>query len=158
MVHLWTIESPTVDTAPEHGNTGVVHCLQTSPADGLIVLCGEVIDGQLEQIKGVSYSLPGFIGPHIGSLLSHSMVDQQLFDVLGTEIDVDVARLLKCRGNRLYQCVVYLSPGEYHHFHSPADWIVTGRRHFPGILSRTLSLIRPPFNIQYLSNDGRLAV
>ena len=115
---------------------------QTSPADGLIVLCGEVLGGQLEQIKGVSYSLPGFIGPHISGLLSHSLFERQTDD-LKTGTDIDCAGLLTCRGNRLYQCVVYLSPGEYHHFHSPADWLVTGRRHFPGIFSHTLTLIYP---------------
>ena len=104
-----------------------------------MVLCGAVINGQLEQIKGVSYCLCGFVGPVAGSLLTHSSAGEQLGDPL---IDVGADRtaslstsLLRCRGNCLYQCVVYLSPGEYHHFHSPADWIVTGRRHFPGLSS-----------------------
>jgi len=34
----------------------------------------------------------------------------------------------------LYQCVLYLAPGDYHCFHSPVDWQVTTRRHFPGEL------------------------
>jgi len=34
----------------------------------------------------------------------------------------------------LYQAVVYLSPSDYHRFHSPADWTVYRRRHFPGAL------------------------
>jgi len=118
---------------------------QTSPADGLIVLCGAVCDGELEQIKGVSYSLHGFIGPHTGSLLVHSTAVRPLAD-LHTEIDVDSdadtsTSLLTCPGNRLYQCVVYLSPGEYHHFHSPVDWVVTGRRHFPGMLFAVVIII-----------------
>jgi len=106
-----------------------------------------VIDGQLEQIKGVSYSLLGFTGPHVHSLLDHSYtVDRQFEDLGGTDVnwavyqhlggngtDMDWTGLLKYRGSRLYQCVIYLSPGEYHHFHSPADWLVTGRRHFPGV-------------------------
>ena len=101
-----------------------------------MVLCGEVVDGSLEQVKGVSYSLRGFIGPHTGSLLTHSSTSERHTDLL-TDIGLDcgtysTASLLTCPGNRLYQCVVYLAPGEYHHFHSPADWVVTGRRHFPG--------------------------
>ena len=36
--------------------------------------------------------------------------------------------------NTLYQCVVYLAPGDYHRFHSCADWKVAFRRHFPGEL------------------------
>ncbi len=41
-----------------------------------------------------------------------------------------------CSGpsTRLHQCVLYLSPGDYHGFHSPADWRVHCRRHFDGLL------------------------
>ncbi|VDO80321.1 unnamed protein product [Schistosoma mattheei] len=34
----------------------------------------------------------------------------------------------------LYQCVIYLAPGDYHRFHSPVEWSPTVRRHFPGRL------------------------
>jgi len=34
----------------------------------------------------------------------------------------------------LYQAVVYLSPSDYHRFHSPTDWTIHKRRHFPGKL------------------------
>lgn len=37
-------------------------------------------------------------------------------------------------GNRMYFCVVYLAPGDYHRFHSPANWVVERRRHFAGEL------------------------
>ncbi|PWN95245.1 phosphatidylserine decarboxylase, partial [Tilletiopsis washingtonensis] len=37
-------------------------------------------------------------------------------------------------GNKLFFCVVYLAPGDYHHFHSPCSWVVERRRHFRGEL------------------------
>lgn len=39
-------------------------------------------------------------------------------------------------GNKLFFCVVYLAPGDYHHFHSPCSWVVERRRHFRGELPR----------------------
>jgi phosphatidylserine decarboxylase len=40
--------------------------------------------------------------------------------------------LLLNKDTNLYQCVVYLAPGDYHRFHSPVQWDVTFRRHFQG--------------------------
>ncbi|KAI3625425.1 hypothetical protein CBS9595_000786 [Malassezia furfur] len=37
-------------------------------------------------------------------------------------------------GHRLYFCVIYLAPGDYHRFHSPVPWVVEMRRHFRGEL------------------------
>ncbi|KZT09048.1 phosphatidylserine decarboxylase [Laetiporus sulphureus 93-53] len=37
-------------------------------------------------------------------------------------------------GNALYFAVIYLAPGDYHRFHSPAAWVVEKRRHFIGDL------------------------
>lgn len=36
--------------------------------------------------------------------------------------------------NKLYYIVVYLAPGDYHRFHSPASWVCSIRRHFAGEL------------------------
>ncbi|OAV96214.1 hypothetical protein PTTG_03441 [Puccinia triticina 1-1 BBBD Race 1] len=41
---------------------------------------------------------------------------------------------LPSSGNRMFFFVVYLAPGDYHRFHSPADWKVERRRHFAGEL------------------------
>ncbi|KAF8621838.1 hypothetical protein AX15_007461 [Amanita polypyramis BW_CC] len=37
-------------------------------------------------------------------------------------------------GHSLYFTVIYLAPGDYHRFHSPAAWVVEKRRHFVGEL------------------------
>lgn len=43
----------------------------------------------------------------------------------------------------MYECVIYLSPADYHRFHSPALWRVHSRRHFPGRLqSVSPSIVR----------------
>uniref|UniRef100_A0A8D0TD33 Phosphatidylserine decarboxylase proenzyme, mitochondrial n=1 Tax=Sus scrofa TaxID=9823 RepID=A0A8D0TD33_PIG len=44
------------------------------------------------------------------------------------------SQLVTREGNELYHCVIYLAPGDYHCFHSPTDWTVSHRRHFPGSL------------------------
>jgi len=83
----------------------------TSPCDGRVLACGQVdpATGCLEQIKGVSYPLKEFLGG------------------AGPESTTE--------GNTsLYQVTMYLAPGDYHCFHSPADWIPHQRRHFRGKL------------------------
>lgn len=74
-----------------------------SPADGLVLHAGSFSLSSkqssmlLEQIKGVTYSLPCLLG-----------VDR---------LDEGIAS-----SQRLYYCTIYLSPGSYHRFHSPANW------------------------------------
>ncbi|CAK8676754.1 unnamed protein product [Clavelina lepadiformis] len=93
-----------------------------SPVDGRIMHNAVVCNGMVEQIKGVSYSLKAFLGPNLAndsSTPSHKfgrclMDDPKLHD--------------------LYSCVIYLSPGDYHRFHSPASWQMRQRRHFTGDL------------------------
>ncbi|XP_051949067.1 phosphatidylserine decarboxylase proenzyme, mitochondrial isoform X2 [Xyrauchen texanus] len=102
------------------------HCV-ISPADGKILHFGRVKNCQVEQVKGVTYSLETFLGPHTWT---DSLTDNRNEDDPGTFQDSLVTK----EGNELFHCVVYLAPGDYHCFHSPADWRVAHRRHFPGAL------------------------
>lgn len=120
------------------------NALVVSPADGRILHFGAVTDGWLEQVKGVPYRLESFFGyQHLlepeDALHTHdSFLALNLKD--GKPIRVE---------NQLFYCVIYLGPGDYHRFHSPTNWNVYSRRHFPGDLLSVapgfLKLIRGVF-------------
>lgn len=92
-----------------------------SPADGKVLYFGPVTSCRVEQVKGVTYDLRQFLG--------------DVNESPSTKLDDDyVNSLLKNPDNRLYQLIIYLAPGNYHRFHSPTDWNIKFRRHFPGKL------------------------
>jgi phosphatidylserine decarboxylase len=105
-----------------------------SPADGIVVHFGKVDDERVEQVKGVNYSLRTFLGPNCWSdgCASSDLSNQEKY-----HHDL----MIKNEATSLYHCVIYLAPGDYHRFHSPADWSVKFRRHFSG----KLLSIRPTF-------------
>lgn len=87
---------------------------------------GPVTSCKVEQVKGMTYNLQHFLGepnwPHIDKSSSAK----------NNVCDDYVTGLLKNPENILYQLTIYLAPGDYHRFHSPADWTVKLRRHFQG--------------------------
>ncbi|XP_058473698.1 phosphatidylserine decarboxylase proenzyme, mitochondrial isoform X1 [Solea solea] len=91
-----------------------------SPADGRILHFGQVKNSEVEQVKGITYSLENFLGPQ----------QHRSNDSASSYRDL----LLSSPDNDLFHVVVYLAPGDYHCFHSPTDWKVELRRHFPGSL------------------------
>jgi len=102
--------------------------LQVSPVDGTVLHCGKVECGNVEQVKGVSYSLPTFLGPRTWSNGNNNGEATNQTD--GKELYC--TELLKNKGTALFHCVIYLAPGDYHRFHSPVEWKVNFRRHFAG--------------------------
>eukprot|EP01132_Coremiostelium_polycephalum_P009252 gene9252-11337_t len=104
---------PIKEGARPIAETGMV-----SPVDGRVLACGEIIGDKVEQVKGVTYSVQQFLGCDPQSLLQN-----------------------KEKGTKLYQCILYLSPGDYHRIHSSEDWTITKRSHFPG----TLFPVNKPF-------------
>ena len=96
--------------------------LQVSPTDGKVLYFGRVEGGRLEQVKGVTYKLQKFLGP-----------DSSLAPYLGQTTDnTSSQQYPNAIQKELYHVIIYLGPGDYHHFHSPANWTANKRRHFPG--------------------------
>ncbi|CAG2122834.1 unnamed protein product, partial [Medioppia subpectinata] len=89
-------------------------------------------EGTVEQVKGITYSLSSFLGP-------------QTWRSNGARNDnYEKSLLINSAGKQssdLYHCVIYLAPGDYHRFHSPVEWKISFRRHFPG----KLLSVRPTF-------------
>ncbi|KAH7461215.1 hypothetical protein PRIC1_012704 [Phytophthora ramorum] len=88
-----------------------------SPVDGTVASIGVVNDTAdvptLEQIKGARYRLDEFLGG-LPSFFTKKTAASQ--------------------GKKVFHCVLYLAPGDYHRIHAPVDWQVEERRHFPGNL------------------------
>jgi len=87
-----------------------------SPVDGTVLHFGEISGDTIEQVKGVKYSLEALLG-------NTSLIE-----------DLERDRNLPKGAKKLYHCIIYLSPGDYHGIHSPVNWSVGQRRYFPGYL------------------------
>ncbi|XP_064618859.1 phosphatidylserine decarboxylase proenzyme, mitochondrial-like isoform X2 [Lineus longissimus] len=112
----------------------------TSPADGRVLHFGRVQDGRLEQVKGVTYCLQGFLGPHTWTDSTaiynenHNIDSAENTQMLIDEKVYESSLKMHKEGTDLFHCIIYLAPGDYHRFHSPTDWNVQYRRHFLGDL------------------------
>ena len=93
-----------VDARPIDPNCSIV-----SPCDGEILDLGEVtsVDTLTMNIKGIPYKIKDLY-----------QCDEQEMNNL--------------RKKHLFYACIYLNPGNYHHFHSPARWTVRERRHITG--------------------------
>lgn len=96
-----------------------------SPADGKILHFGTASKSLIEQVKDVNYSIQDFLGPATWTNDNNNMTTEEYADAIKHNHDGSTT---------LYQCVIYLAPGDYHRFHSPAEWQATLRRHFHGEL------------------------
>ena len=109
-----------------------------SPADGTVTHLGTFKGGYLEQVKGVHYSLSYFLG------LGH-LTTEESRTIHAAAFPERSSLLHSTDGSTvLMQTVIYLSPGDYHRFHSPADWTVETKRY---ILRQFISIISLKFTI-----------
>ncbi|TIA78122.1 hypothetical protein E3P92_03956 [Wallemia ichthyophaga] len=179
-----------------------------SPADGTLLHFGTIENAQVEQVKGVTYSLDALLGltdrasdslslylnegspndPHehvkhtdfanvngieysldellgkqqkegstrdaaiehdlsaaaishdakVAQELGRQVIDRAIDSDSDSNSDSDTSNTLSKPtikpGNKLFFSVIYLAPGDYHRFHSPAAWVAEKRRHFAGDL------------------------
>lgn len=167
-----------------------------SPSDGRVLQFGQIDGGDIEQVKGMTYSIDALLGkrtptPSIKSEPSAVTPEDAKKGQLEASKDEEIIKedeeFAKVNGipytlpdlftgsgrkkavkdaatespqstvsevraelalgekpwydiispdktTSLYYAVVYLAPGDYHRFHSPANWVVERRRHFAGEL------------------------
>ncbi|ROT35539.1 phosphatidylserine decarboxylase [Sodiomyces alkalinus F11] len=124
----------------EHGRPSERHI---SENEGLIKT-----DEEFARVNGISYTLPSLLsgGRPSGSTQTESPPDEAEREdspaaISAVRADLALGEkpwyaLLAPEENRtaLYYAVIYLAPGDYHRFHSPANWVVERRRHFAGEL------------------------
>lgn len=173
-----------------------------SPADGTVVQMGIITDGQVEQVKGITYSLDAFLwsgcvkeGSSLklhqinGEKENESYSEDLDFNKEVAEIDVissavgdfvlsnvdsvaadqgagitrnlpqDLANYSSTSAYKgmedieMYYSVIYLAPGDYHRFHSPANWIAQLRRHFVGELYSVSPYIQNRLSNLFVLNE-----
>ncbi|KAK1654901.1 phosphatidylserine decarboxylase [Colletotrichum phormii] len=169
-----------------------------SPSDGRVLQYGQIEGGDIEQVKGMTYSIDALLGKNtptssiasgwstpqeaeadkasispsedlvktdeefarvngisytVPSLLSGAAMSQRKGSLKDEAVEppspsaVSEVRADLALGEKpwydlispdnktsLYYAVIYLAPGDYHRFHSPANWVVERRRHFAGEL------------------------
>eukprot|EP00512_Aurantiochytrium_limacinum_P003859 CAMPEP_0171497540 /NCGR_PEP_ID=MMETSP0958-20121227/7333_1 /TAXON_ID=87120 /ORGANISM="Aurantiochytrium limacinum, Strain ATCCMYA-1381" /LENGTH=390 /DNA_ID=CAMNT_0012031803 /DNA_START=294 /DNA_END=1466 /DNA_ORIENTATION=- len=118
-------------------------CL-VSPVDGKVLHVGAVAldrvgDLVLEQVKGIRYHIENFIGP-LPAGFNQKLWDESMeraladFEAMSMASEISTVEAIAKSGHALRVIVIYLGPGDYHHFHAPTEWNVLQRRHFPGNL------------------------
>ena len=108
-----------------------------SPCDGRILTIGKVssIDSTIDCVKGRSYRLDEFMLGYIGDPSDSSDLATKIAERKNNPEVQAMLDKVKANGNELHYMVIYLSPGDYHRFHSPAIHRGLYRRHIAGYLS-----------------------
>ncbi|KAF5197440.1 Phosphatidylserine decarboxylase proenzyme 1 protein [Thalictrum thalictroides] len=139
-----------------------------SPVDGTILRFGELKPGtMIEQVKGASYSAASLLG-------ARSFLSITQDDAIGENVESESASNGSSKKSwwrislaspkvrdptsvrpmkGVFYCVIYLKPGDYHRVHSPVNWQVFIRRHFPGQLYPVNERARRTIKNLYVENE-----
>lgn len=90
----------------------------SSPADSRVLSFCEITGNEVLLVKDQKYKL--------GELLTGKNSENYSPEMLKNS--------LKNKDNKLYSAIFYLSPGDYHRYHSPADFKAKRRAHIAGYL------------------------
>ena len=93
--------------------------VMVSPADSKILSVVPVSEDMVIAVKGVNYSLGNFL--------------------FGKDVKLsknDIQKMKSDSGNKLVSVVYYLSPGDYHRYHSSDNWEIQKINHIPGHLAK----------------------
>ncbi|GBF67287.1 phosphatidylserine decarboxylase proenzyme [Trichophyton mentagrophytes] len=127
------------DSEPVHPTTRPMHKVDddTDPEN-------VAADQEFAKMNGLSYTLPTLLsGSTKHDVSKDGSMDASMKSSSTSEekVKADLAKgepawySPRPTSNRaLYYVVIYLAPGDYHRFHSPASWVVESRRHFAGEL------------------------
>ena len=99
-------------------NLGFIRKVSLYPADSKILSVSEVTSNSVFLVKGKTYS---FLELVTGKT---QKIDNNNF----------FSKMKKNKENKIYSAIFYLSPGDYHRYHSPADLILKQRIHIAGLL------------------------
>ena len=108
-----------------------------SPCDGRVLTQGKVCsaDSTIDCVKGRSYRLDEFLLGYIGDPEDSTSTASKIAKNKNNRGVQALLDSVAAKGNELYYMVIYLSPGDYHRFHSPAIHEGLYRRHIAGYLS-----------------------
>ena len=89
-----------------------------APADSKVLSIAEVKDDSVFLVKNRTYGFSELITGKRQISTNEELVN----------------RMKTNKDNKLYSVVFYLSPGDYHRYHSPADLVIKQRIHIAGYL------------------------
>lgn len=89
-----------------------------SPADCKILAFSEINSNEAVIVKDISYKL----GELLTGIPNYPIENETM------------ENMKRNKENKLFHCILYLCPGDYHRFHSPTELIVKQRNHILGTL------------------------